>query len=446
MSRRPSFLFILADDLGYADLGCCGARADTRLGANAGLPISPELDRLAEQGLRFTHGYSNSPVCSPTRFALITGRWQYRLRGAAEEPMTSRARGDKVLGLPANHPTLPSLLRDAGYATALFGKWHLGYPPHFSPLKSGYERHFGPLSGGVDYFSHLDSTGHHDLYDQGVEVRRQGYLTDLISGAAVDFVGEQDSERPFLMSVHYTAPHWPWETRDDEAESQRIGSAIHHKDSGSLSTYRRMVHHMDEGIGRIVQALNTRGLLDNTLIVFTSDNGGERFSDNWPFIGQKMDLLEGGIRVPLIAHWPARIAPGQVSDTPVITMDWTATMLAAAGVAPHPDYPMDGLSLLPLLDDPAWDPQRPLYWRMNHRQQRALHDGHWKYLAMDGIEYLFDLGIDERERANQAARQPERLAAMRTEWQRWAAQLPGIPEDAKVSLVTSAKDMPKPTY
>ncbi|HEY6513473.1 MAG TPA: sulfatase-like hydrolase/transferase [Burkholderiaceae bacterium] len=437
MPRRPNFVFILADDLGYADLGCNGARAPT--------PVSPVLDALAAAGQRFTHGYANSAVCSPTRFALITGRWQYRLRGAAEEPLTGKARGDKVIGLAPEHPTLPSLLRDAGYATALFGKWHLGFPPHFGPLQSGYEHHFGPLSGGVDYFSHSDSSGTHDLYEQGEEVVRPGYLTDLISDRAVEFVRRHDASKPFLMSVHYTAPHWPWETRDDEAESQRIGRAIHHKDGGSLATYRRMIHHMDEGIGRIVEALRDTGQLDDTLIVFTSDNGGERFSDNWPFIGQKMDLLEGGIRVPLIAHWPARIRAGQVSATPVITMDWTATMLAAAGVAAHPEYPMDGVSLLPLLDDPAWDPQRALYWRMNHRRQRAMRQGAWKYLAMDDYEYLFDLAADERERANQAKRQPDRLAAMRIAWERWAEALPGIPEDARVSLIGGPADMPTPT-
>ena len=438
MNKRPNFVFILADDLGYADLGCCGARGDT--------PVSPQLDRLAERGLRFTNGYSNSPVCSPTRFALITGRWQYRLRGAAEEPMTSKARGDKVIGLHPSHPTLPSLLRDAGYRTALAGKWHLGFPPHFGPLKSGYDEHFGPLSGGVDYFSHADSAGTHDLHEQGEEVHRQGYLTDLISDRAVDFVERQDGATPFLLSVHYTAPHWPWVTRDDEAESRRIAPAIHHKDGGSIAIYRRMIHHMDEGIGRIAAALEAKGLLDDTLIVFTSDNGGERFSDNWPFVGQKMDLLEGGIRVPLIAHWPAKIAAGLVSDTPAITMDWVATMLAAAGVAPHPDYPMEGVSLLPLFDDPSWQPPRDLYWRMLHRQQRAMRSGPWKYLAMDGHEYLFDLSQDERERANVAQRDPARLAAMRAQWEQWAAGLPGIPQDAKVSLVFSAADMPKPSY
>lgn len=437
MPRRPNFVFILADDLGHADLGCYGARAT--------LPVSPALDALAVAGLRFTQGYANSPVCSPTRFALMTGRWQYRLRGAAEEPLLGTARGDKVIGLAPEHPTLPSLLRQAGYATALFGKWHLGYPPHFGPLKSGYERYFGPLSGAVDYFSHRDLGGEHDLYQQDERVVRSGYLTDLISDAAVDFVQQQDGRRPFLLSVHYTAPHWPWETRDDEAESRRIGCKLAHLDGGSLATYQQMIRHMDEGIGRIVAALRRTGRLDDTLIVFTSDNGGERFSDNWPFVGGKMDLLEGGIRVPLLAHWPACIAPAQECDTPVITMDWPATMLAAAGVCPHPDYPLDGSSLLPLLDGTGRIPDRALHWRMKHRQQRATRHGAWKYLALDGHEYLFDLSTDERERANLARRYPERLAHLRTQWEQWATGLPGIPDDAKVNLVCGPQDLPVPS-
>ena len=167
MSARPNLIFIVADDLGYADLGCYGGRA-----AEFG-PVSPVLDAMAAAGLRFTQGYANSPVCSPTRFALMTARWQYRLRGAAEEPINSKSRGSSTLGLPPEHPTLPSLLKDGGYRTALIGKWHLGYPPAFGPLASGYEEFFGPMSGGVDYFTHADSSGRHDLYEGAAERARR---------------------------------------------------------------------------------------------------------------------------------------------------------------------------------------------------------------------------------------------------------------------------------
>ena len=435
--QAPHIIYIVADDLGYADLGCYGGRP-ARFG-----PVSPVLDQLAGNGLKFTQGYANSPVCSPTRFALMTGRYQYRLRGAAEEPINSKSRGSSTLGLPPEHPTLPSLLRDAGYHTALMGKWHLGYPPHFSPLKSGYNEFFGPMSGGIDYFTHCNSTGQHDLYLGDQEQRQSGYLTDLITDHAVDCIERVGpSGQPLFLSLHYTAPHWPWETRDDETLAATLGNGIVHLNGGNIHTYQRMIHHMDEGIGRVLATLQRLGLADNTLLVFTSDNGGERFSDNWPLVGGKMDLTEGGIRVPWIAHWPGRIAPGQVSTQHCMTMDWTATLLDAAGVLPDPDYPLDGVSLLPLLHEPTHTLARPMHWRMSHRQQRALRDGDWKYLSVDGHEYLFDLSADERERANRAGDEPARLDAMRSQWETWNASMPAVPADATVSLVYSAKNMP----
>jgi arylsulfatase A-like enzyme len=436
-TNKPSFVFIVADDLGHADLGCYGGRAGT-FG-----PVSPVLDRLAAEGMRFTQGYANSPVCSPTRFALMTGRYQYRLRGAAEEPINSRARGSNTLGLPPEHPTLPSLLRGAGWRTALIGKWHLGFAPHFGPLRSGYDTFYGPMSGGVDYFSHCSTGGTHDLFDGEQEVHDHGYLTDLISQRAVDWIDDVAAGgTPFLLSLHYTAPHWPWQTRDDGASSAALRDNLFHLHGGSVDTYRRMIHHMDEGIGRVLAALQRHGLADDTLVIFTSDNGGERFSDNWPLVGGKMDLTEGGIRVPWIARWPRTIAPGGVSTQHCMTMDWTATLLDAAGVAVAPTHPLDGVSLLPVLHSGATF-ARAMHWRMNHRGQRALRSGRWKYLRVDGHDYLFDLEADERERANQAGREPARLAALRDDWERWNATMPAVPPDATVSLGYSVKDMPQ---
>ena len=377
----------------------------------------------------------------------MTARYQYRLRGAAEEPINSRSRASTTIGLPADHPTLPSLLRGGGYRTALVGKWHLGYPPAFGPLRSGYEEFFGPMAGGVDYFTHCASTGAHDLWLGEQETHEAGYLTDLISRRSVDYVHRMaagaKSGTPFFLSMHYTAPHWPWETRGDEALAQQIRDNLFHLHGGNIHSYHRMVHHMDEGIGQVVQALRMQGLLDDTLIVFTSDNGGERFSDNWPLVGGKMDLTEGGIRVPWIAHWPAAIAPGGVSAQQCLTMDWSATMLDAAGVAADPAYPLDGVSLRAVLADPRHEFERPLHWRMNHRGQRALRIGDWKYLRVDGHDYLFNIAADERERANQASQAPERLRAMRAAWEAWNATMPPIPADATVSLGYSAKDMPQ---
>ena len=250
MPARPNIVFIVADDLGFADLGCYGGR----------VPVSPVLDRLAARGLRFTQGYANSPVCSPTRFALMTGRYQYRLRGAAEEPINSRSRGSTTLGLPPEHPTLPSLLRAAGYRTALVGKWHLGYPPAFGPLRSGYDEFFGPMSGGVDYFTHCDSRGAARPLARRGGASRGGLSHRPDLEPRVDAIERfaAPGGAPFFLSVHYTAPHWPWETRDDAAVAAEVKDNLFHLHGGNIHTYRRMIEHMDEGIGRIVAALEAR--------------------------------------------------------------------------------------------------------------------------------------------------------------------------------------------
>ena len=232
--KRPNIIFIVADDLGFADLGCYGGR-DAHFGK-----VSPVLDELAAKGLKFANGYANSPVCSPTRFGLMTARYQYRLRGAAEEPINSKARTSTTLGLPPAHPTLPSLLKEQGYRTALIGKWHLGYPPAFGPLRSGYDEFFGPMAGGVDYFTHCASTGAHDLWVGEEEQPHEGYLTDLISNHSVDFVKRmaQDTTQPFFLSMHYTAPHWPWESREDHALAQTIKDNIFHLHGDAHLAYK----------------------------------------------------------------------------------------------------------------------------------------------------------------------------------------------------------------
>ncbi|WP_020681597.1 sulfatase family protein [Marinobacterium rhizophilum] len=437
-----NIIYIVADDLGYADLGCYGGR-EAQFGQ-----VSPNIDCLAEEGMLFLEGYSNSPVCSPTRFALMTMAYQYRLRGALEEPINSRSKGSSTLGLPPHIPTLPSQLKKAGYHTGLIGKWHLGYPPHFGPRASGYDEFYGIMAGGVDYFTHMSGRGDHDLWINEEEHHEIGYLTDLLSERAVEFVNRRAAaarkDTPFFLSLHYTAPHWPWETRDDAELAEDISrNSLFHLDGGNIHTYRRMIHHMDEGIGQLMAALEAQGLADDTLIVFTSDNGGERFSDSWPLVGGKMDLTEGGIRVPWIVRWPGVVKPGSVSMQHCMTMDWSRTLLEAGNGEVDPEYPVDGVSLLPVLRGDVEQFERPLYWRMNHRDQRALRLGDYKYLKVNEHEYLFNVSQDARERANLAKREPERLSAMRDQWLAWNETIPPIPEDATVSLGYSLKDMPQ---
>lgn len=423
-TSKPNFVFILADDLGYADLHCYGARET----------CSPNLDKMASEGLRFTNGYASSSVCSPSRFAIATGRYQHRLRGGFDEPI---AAATPELGLPPEHPTMASLLRDAGYATALVGKWHLGSLPWFGPLKSGYDEFFGPRTGAVDFFSHTGFSGH-DLWEGDEEVYREGYLTDLLSDRAIDFVRRQSAATPFLLSLHFNAPHWPWETRSDAAESKRIGRRIDHLDGGSRATYLEMIRIMDEGIGRVLAALDEIGACENTLVVFSSDNGGERFSDQYPLLGKKMDLLEGGIRVPYIVRWPAKQLPaGETDDRLAIGMDWLPTFLTAAGAPAHPSYPLDGIDLL------GKRVERNLYWRMVYRNQKAVRSGVWKYLSIDGAEFLFDLSRDQRERANMRYREPETFETLRRAYLEWDASMPERPHDAAVTLGYTAATMAK---
>src|SRR5262245_51667615 len=359
-AARPNIVFIMADDLGYADISSYGQRDYT----------TPNIDRIAVEGLKFTQAYSNSANCSPTRTALITGRYQLRTRIGLEEPLNATAAPG--VGLPPSHPTLPSILKKAGYGTTLVGKWHLGFLPDFSPLKSGYDHFFGIFGGATDYFNH-GSKSPIPLYEQEVPVDRIGYMTNLLGERAVQTVERYArSKEPFLLSLHFTAPHWPWEGPDDEAESKRINGNIRHHDGGTQKTYAAMVQSLDANIGRVLQALDINGLARDTVVIFTSDNGGERFSLTWPFSGMKSELLEGGLRIPAIVRWPRRVPAGAVSEQVMISMDWMPTLLAAAGTAPDPAYPPDGENLLPIVTGGAAPHARKLYWRFKAGQQRAL--------------------------------------------------------------------------
>ncbi len=411
-ARPPNIVFIMADDLGYADLSCYG-RPDFK---------TPNIDRLAAEGLRFTQAYANSAVCSATRTALITGRYQYRLAVGLEEPIAGHD-----VGIPAAHPTLPSLLRDAGYETALIGKWHLGPLPQFSPLKSGYQHFWGYRGGAIDYFTH-GLMGHADLWDGDTPVQEAGYITDLLGDHAVAYLaGVARRDRPFLLSLHFSAPHWPWEGPADLAESNRLKPAtdIHQMmdfDSGSRATYAAMVTRMDEQVGRVLAALERNGLARDTIVVFTSDNGGERFSDTWPFTGRKTELLEGGIRIPAIVRWPGRIAAGSTSTAQIMSMDWLPTLASAAGTRPAATHPPDGIDISSSFAG-AQLPERTLFWRYRAHAQRACRRGDWKYLKIDGNEFLFKVANDPLERANFKAREPQRFATLRKAWEAWNATM-----------------------
>lgn len=408
----------MADDLGYADLGVYGQNNFN----------TPNLDKLAHQGVRMTQAYANSCVCSATRFALITGRYQYRLRAGLEEPLLERGQD---IGLPPDHPTLPSLLKQVGYKTALFGKWHLGALPHFGPLKSGYDHFFGNYSGALDYFTHKSGVGHKmpsGLFEGEVAVEKVGYYTDLIADRCIEYIKQQQKTQPFFISLHFNAPHWPWEGPQDEAVANQIKN-LFHADGGSLETYGKMVESLDAAVGRVLQILDELKLGDDTIVIFTSDNGGERFSNNWPFSGQKTELLEGGIRVPTIIRWRNRIPGEGVSDQVAMSMDWLPTLLSAIGARPSPDYPLDGIDILPQLLENQPAISREVYWRYKGHDQAAIRLGDWKYLKILNNEFLFNVVQDPRERANLGRKYPEKLSELRSKWQKWNEQMLPVPSE-----------------
>ena len=415
----PNILFILADDLGYADVACYG-RPDLR---------TPNIDMLAARGIRFLQGYANSAVCSATRTALITGRYQYRLPIGLEEPLASHQ-----TGLPPGQPTLPSLLKKAGYGTTLVGKWHLGTLPKYGPLQSGYDHFYGFRGGAVDYYTHSD-----DLWDGDVKIEEAGYITDLLGRHAVDVLnGYADSRQPFLLSLHFNAPHWPWEPPGDDSESKRLASEhlrLSDYDGGSQKIYERMIEDLDLQIGRVLEVVRSRGLDKNTIVVFTSDNGGERFADTWPFTGRKTELLEGGLRIPAIISWPARIPMGHTTDQVAISMDWLPTLLAAAGTEPDQAFPSDGINLLPMLSEGATTVPRKLFWRYKANAQRAARDGDWKYLKILENKFLFNVVDDPMERANLKGRQKVIYDRIVAEWFAWnATMLPEIDDSFTFSF------------
>ncbi len=405
--RRPNIVLITADDLGYGDLSSYG-RADYQ---------TPELDRLAVQGMRFTHGYSIAPICTPTRVGLMTGRYPARLRVGLREPLTLSPE-DNHLGLAPSPPTLPLLLKSVGYTNGLFGKWHLGVQPQFHPNRHGFDEFFGPLGGAVDYVAHTDPNGTHDLYHNGIEVHRSGYLTDMIAEEAVRFI--RVSREPFFLCHQGTAPHSPWQRRGDPPV-ERVGpGAARGLDVGPPGRFPDMMAALDEAVGRILAALEAKGTAGRTLVIFTSDNGGKQHSNMGGLARGKGHVWEGGIRVPAFVRWPGRVSAGVTSNQVATTLDWTATMLAAAGATPSPPSAVDGMSLLPVLGGGP-PHERTIFWRSGREKQVAVRSGGWKVLRDGNEEYLFDLVVDPGERRNLKDEHPDvfqRLKAGLAAWEK----------------------------
>ncbi len=405
--ERPNVIVIMTDDMGYGDLGCYGSR-DIK---------TPHLDRLAATGVRLTNFYSNGPVCTPTRAALMTGRWQQRV--GLEWAIYP---GQKEPGLPVGETALPKMLKDAGYATAMCGKWHLGYKPEFGPNAHGFDEFFGLLSGNVDHYSHREVNDELDWYENTTPVEVEGYSTDLITDRAVDFLRRRrESAKPFFLYVAYNAVHWPFQPPGKPGDIRKR-ETWH---AGTRQDYAAMTEAIDAGVGKILAAVEERGATEKTLVIFTNDNGGERLSDMGPLFHHKATLWEGGIRVPCLVRYPGVLPAGKVSEQSAITMDLTATVLAACGVSPPPGRHQDGIDLFPLLTGRAPPLVRTFCWRIQRpeRNQRAVRHGDFKLVRDSGYDQLFDLSTDIGERHDLSYQHSEKAAELRGLLEEWETEM-----------------------
>ena len=414
-NERPNIIYIMADDLGYADLSGYGRKNYS----------TPALDKLASEGTRFTQAYAIAPVCTPTRVGLMTGQYPARNRAGLWEPLRNASKGE---GLDPSLPNLARRLSNAGYHTGLVGKWHLGRDEGLRPGDHGFARWFSILSGGADYISHRSTgpdspAGPHDLYADGKEVHTKGYLTDIFTQQAEAFL--RSAKEPFFLNLEYSAPHWPWQQRGDAPYPDDKDPSTY---GGSPEIYAGMMKALDEGVARVLAVLAELGYADNTIVIFTSDNGGEIFSDMGGLEGMKLQLWEGGIRVPAFVRWPGKIPAGRTTEQVASTLDWTATMLAAAGIERGTE--LDGMNLLPQLLGNSEPAERTIFWRSTRwGLQHAVRQGNWKYLRIekaqarakrrDTGEFLFDLSRDPSEEQNLAGAQPEILDRLRRLYAEW---------------------------
>jgi arylsulfatase A len=423
---RPNIVFILADDMGYGDLGCMGCRDIA----------TPNIDRIAKEGVLMTDFYSNAPVCTPTRAGFMLGRWQQRVGiefafGYQVEQM-KKVDGEWVkepdmhgLGLPLNEVTLAQRLKQSGYVTGAFGKWHLGFKDEYNPVNRGFDEYFGELLGHADFYRHKYYDGTQALRDGLKPVEMNGrYFTDLVNERATAFVKKHArGEKPFFLYVPHLAVHAPFQP-PGAPETPMVTKETMLQ--GSRAIYKAMLERVDLGVGMILKELEAAGVADNTLVVFSSDNGGERWASNAPLFHHKATLWEGGIRVPCLMRWPGKIPEGVKSRQAAITMDLSATFLTAAGGELPADKPFDGVDLMPFLAGKAPPMERSFFWRMqrSNRTMKAMRQGQWKYVN-DGntMDLLFDLETDIGERKNLNFERPDLVAALKARLAAWEAEM-----------------------
>lgn len=414
-SRPPNIVFFLSDDLGYADIGCYGSK-EIR---------TPAIDSLARDGLRFTDCYANAAVCTPTRVGFLTGCYQQRFGKDLEWAIGPA--NNKTAGLMPADSVLPGALKRAGYRCGMFGKWHVGWKPEARPGQHGFDEWLGILLGNADMYTHRYHDGSKDLWENDQPVERTGYLTEMLGDRAAQFV-DANVQEPFFLYVPFNAVHWPFQP---PGKPEQIATSENWRD-GTREDYVAMTESMDAAVGKVLDALRRNGLNDNTIVVFTNDNGGERLSESGELFHVKGTLFEGGIRVPAVMRWPGVIPAGSLTRQVCATMDFTATFLAAAGVQPPDGRKLDGVDLRPALREPDKPFDRPLYWRahIEGRRQLAVRHGRWKYIDDNTMnrnlpELLYDMDADPGERRNVFHRNQDVAARLRRDLLRWQEDVDG---------------------
>ena len=392
--QKPNIIFIMADDLGYADISCYGSKTIK----------TPTLDKLAATGVKCLDFHSNGAVCSPTRAALMTGKYQQRT--GVTGVITAASHRDK--GLALKEWTIGEAMKKQGYATAMYGKWHLGYDPKFNPTKQGFDLFKGFVAGNVDYHNHIDQEGHFDWWEQDKLKDDPGYITDLINNYAIEFIRKK-KDQPFFLMINHGAPHYPIQGRKTPA-ARVLGKPNRQQPKAKLddpkAVYKEMIEVMDEGIGNIVTELNKLGIRKNTLIVFCSDNGPSSRGSAKPFRGRKGSVWEGGHRVCGIFNWKGKLPEKSECASTILTMDMLPTFHALTGAKLPENAQLDGKNILPaLMGNPM--KREPLFWQ--HGRSIAVRDGNWKLISSGKKSQLFDLSKDLSEKNNIAEQHPEKV-------------------------------------
>lgn len=400
---KPNIIIILADDLGYADISCYGSERFH----------TPALDGMAKDGMRFTDFHSNGAVCSPTRAALLTGRYQQR---SGVEGVVTAAR-HRHTGLGLKELTFAEVMKAAGYRTSMIGKWHIGYKPELNPVHQGFDEFVGYVSGNVDYQIHIDQTGAEDWWTRDKLAPEEGYSTDLITKHAVDFV-KSNKDKPFLLYIAHESPHFPYQGRKTPPRYEPGVGRDRNKDPYDIPVYKEMIEVMDEGIGKVRQAVIDAGIEKNTFIFFFSDNGPAGPGSAAPLRGRKGQVYEGGHRVPAIACWPGSIAAGTVSDVPGMGMDLFPTMAALGGAKIPEGHILDGVSLAEYLKGGESPAARDLFWV--HGKGKAMRRGEYKLVTIEKSSpelYKLKKGVGEEE--NLAKKEPEKVKELHEALKAW---------------------------